>query len=138
MSTHRAITLASILEREVVTQDDRKQAAQVFLKRLGSDIKLQSDATASYGAVLDGVADKLNYNQTLLYDSKYNTYENAGLPPGPISNVSESSLEAVAAPASTDWLFFVSGDDGTTYFSKTGQEHQALTERYCKKLCGNE
>jgi UPF0755 protein len=137
LSVHKAITLASILEREVVTQGDRQQAAQVFLKRLNEDIKLQSDATAKYGAVVAGVDDELNYSQTLVYGSKYNTYQNAGLPPGPISNVSESSLDAVAKPANTDWLFFVSGDDGKTYFSRTAAEHQALTERYCKKLCGN-
>lgn len=137
LSVHRAVTLASILEREVVTQDDRQQAAQVFLKRLNEDIKLQSDATAKYGAVLAGVDEELNYSQTLVYSSAYNTYQNAGLPPGPISNVSESALQAVATPAKTDWLFFVSGDDGTTYFSRTAAEHEALTERYCKKLCGN-
>jgi UPF0755 protein len=137
LSVYKAITLASILEREVVTQSDRQQAAQVFLKRLNESIKLQSDATAKYGAVLAGVDDQLDYSQTLVFSSKYNTYQNAGLPPGPISNVSESSLDAVANPAQTDWLFFVSGDDGKTYFSRTAAEHEALTERYCKKLCGN-
>lgn len=137
LSVHKAVTLASILEREVVTQADRQQAAQVFLKRLNEGIKLQSDATAKYGAVLDGVDEQLSYSQILVYGSKYNTYQNAGLPPGPVSNASESSLDAVANPAKTDWLFFVSGDDGKTYFSRTAAEHEALTERYCKKLCGN-
>lgn len=137
LSVHKAVILGSIVEKEVSKSDDRAQVAQVFLKRLAEGIKLQSDATAKYGAVLDGVADKLNYEQTIHYSSSYNTYENAGLTPGPISNVSESSLKAVANPAKTDWLFFVSGDDGVTYFSKTVTEHEAAVKLHCKKACGN-
>lgn len=137
LSVHKAVILASILEREVITPDERKQAAQVFLKRLDEGIKLQSDATAKYGVVLAGLEDELNYQQTLVYSSKYNTYENAGLPPGPVSNVSETALAAVAEPSNTDWLFFVAGDDGKTYFSRTASEHEALTEKYCTELCGN-
>ena len=137
LSTHQAIILASIVEREVSDTNDRRQVAQVFLKRISIGKKLQSDATAKYGAVLDEVAKNLSYSEMLNYSSPYNTYEVDGLPPGPISNITESALQAVAEPANTDWLFFVSGDDGTTYFSKTLQEHEALTERYCKKLCGN-
>lgn len=129
LSVHKAIILASIVEREVPEGGERAQVAQVFLKRLNAGIKLQSDATSSYGAILDGA------EPSLTYDSPYNTYNYVGLTPGPISNVSESSLQAVAQPASTDWLYFVSGDDGITYFSKTLQEHQALTAQHCNKLC---
>lgn len=136
LSVHRAVILASIVEREVSEPTDREQVAQVFLKRLSVGMKLQSDATAKYGAVLDGKPD-LSYNENLRYSSPYNTYENAGLPPGPVSNVSETSLKAVANPASTDWLYFVSGDDGKTYFSRTLEEHEALTARYCTTLCSN-
>src|SRR5690606_18816245 len=112
LSVYRAITLASIVEKEVPLPEDRAQVAQVFLKRLNSNVKLQSDATAKYGAVLDGKDPSAS--QYLTYPSAYNTYENAGLPPGPISNVTESSLRAVAYPAKTDWLYFVSGDDKKT------------------------
>jgi len=72
----------------------------------------------------------------LSYDSPYNTLIHAGLPPSPISTVSLSSLNAAAHPASTDWLYFVAGDDGTTYFSHTFAEHDALAQKYCHKLCG--
>jgi UPF0755 protein len=137
LSVHRAIILSSIVEGEVAKDEDRKQVAQVFFKRLESGIKLQSDVTAKYGAAIDGVINKLNYAQLLAYSSPYNTYERKGLPPGPISNVSESSLNAVSSPAKTDWLYFVSGDDGTTHFSKTLAEHLELTKRYCKELCAN-
>lgn len=136
LSVHKAVILASIVEREVSSDEDRAQVAQVFLKRLNKGIRLQSDATAKYGAVLDGKPD-LGYSETLRYSSAYNTYQNDGLPPGPISNVSGSALNAVANPASTDWLFFVSGDDGKTYFSRTIEEHEALTKQYCTQLCGN-
>ncbi len=129
LSVHKAIILASIVEKEVSRPGDRTKVAQVFLKRLKANIKLQSDATSSYGAILNG------QEPSITYQSKYNTYTSLGLPPGPISNVSESSLQAVANPATTDWLYFVSGDDGTTHFSKTLEEHEALTAKYCTKLC---
>lgn len=129
LSVYQAITLASIIEKEVPSADDRKKVAQVFLKRLRSDMRLESDATASYGAVLAGEEPTSNYN------SPYNTYLHKGLPPSPVSNVSESSLEAVAHPANTDWLYFVSGDDRKTYFSKTLADHEELVRQHCKKLC---
>lgn len=130
LSTHRAVILASVVEREVDKPADRAQVAQVFQKRLSMNMRLESDATASYGAILNGE------DPSLTYKSPYNTYYNDGLPAGPISNVTESSLQAVANPASTDWLYFVSGDDGITYFSRTLQEHEALVAQHCKKLCG--
>lgn len=129
LSTYQAIILASIVEREVSSQEDRNQVAQVFLKRLKIGMMLQSDATASYGAVLAGEAPSSGYS------SPYNTYQNKGLPPTPISNMTISSLNAVAKPAATDWTYFVSGDDGRTHFSTSLAEHEANVSRYCTKLC---
>lgn len=131
LTLHQAVTIASIIEQEVSNPSDRAQVAQVFLKRYRSDIPLGSDPTAAYGAVLDGKEPSVKY------DSPYNTRIHKGLTPGPIGNVSEGSLQAVAYPAQTDWLYFVSGDDGTTHFSKTLEEHEGLTQKYCTKLCGN-
>lgn len=131
LSVYRAVTLASVIEKEVSRPEDRAQVAQVFLSRLSQGKRLESDATAIYGAVLAGQAPSITF------DSVYNTYTHDGLPPGPISNVTESSLQAVARPAGTDWLYFVSGDDGNTYFSRTLQEHEALTAQHCKKLCNS-
>lgn len=131
LSVYQAVTLASVVEREVGGTEDRAKVAQVFYKRLAEERALESDATAIYGAVLDGAEPSVRY------DSSYNTYTNKGLPPTPISNVSESSLRAVAFPAATDWLYFVSGDDGTTYFSRTLAEHERLTELHCRELCSN-
>lgn len=129
LTLHQGITLASIVEQEVSNPSDRAQASQVFLKRYKSDMALGSDPTAFYGAIRDGK------ERSVLYDSDYNTRIRKGLPPGPIGNVTENSLNSVASPAQTDWLYFVSGDDGKSYFSKTLQEHEDLTKKYCTKLC---
>lgn len=129
LSVFQAVTLASLVELEVSKQDDRAQAAQVFLKRIAIGMPLGSDVSALYGSIEAGQKPSVSY------DSPYNTRLHAGLPPGPVSNVSESSLRAVAFPATTDWLFFVSGDDGKNYFSKTQAEHESLTEQHCQRLC---
>lgn len=129
LSVYQGIIIASIVEEEVASASDRALVAQVFITRFKQDMSLGSDPTAFYGAYLAGATPSVRY------DSVYNTRLYRGLPPTPISNVSKSSLEAVANPASTDWLYFVSGDDGTTHFSKTLEEHRRLTEQYCKKLC---
>jgi UPF0755 protein len=129
LSPYQAITLASIIEKEVPKQQDREQVAQTFLLRLRSGMKLQSDVTVYYGAFVSGKAPDLTL------DSPYNTYNYAGLPPTPISNVTISSLNAVASPSNTQWLYFVAGDDGTTHYAKTLAEHQANVQQYCKKLC---
>lgn len=129
LSTYKGITLASIVEQEVSKQSDRDQVAQVFLSRLKAGMTLGSDVTAYYGSILAG------QSPSLTYDSPYNTLLHTGLPPGPISTVSDSSLQAVAHPANTDWLYFVAGDDGTTHFEQTLQQHQADTAQYCHQLC---
>jgi UPF0755 protein len=129
LSVFQAVTLASVVEQEVSRTNDKAQAAQVFLKRLSVDMPLGSDVTAFYGSLAAG------QKPSLTYDSPYNTLIHKGLPPGPISNVSQGSLEAIAKPANTDWLYFVAGDDGTTHFSKTLEEHEALARQYCHKLC---
>ncbi|MBC7546593.1 endolytic transglycosylase MltG [Candidatus Saccharibacteria bacterium] len=130
LTTYQGITLASIIEQEVSNANDRAQAAQVFLTRLKMGMMLGSDVTANYGAIAAG------RQASLAYDSPYNTLKNVGLPPGPISTISASSLKAAGNPAATSWLYFVAGDDGITYFSKTLDEHQALTNKHCFKLCG--
>ena len=129
LSPYQGLTLASIVEQEVSKPTDRNQAAQVFLSRLKTGVVLGSDVTAFYGSYAAGQMPNLTY------DSPYNTLKNPGLPPGPISLVSDGSLAAVAHPANTNWLYFVAGDDGTTYFSRTLAEHEALTAKYCHKLC---
>jgi UPF0755 protein len=131
LTVYQGVILASIVEQEVSRDQDRPQVAQVFLTRLKNNMLLGSDVTARYGSIRSGVIPSLTY------DSPYNTHLHKGLPPGPISNVTESSLKAVAHPSKTDWVYFVTGDDGTTHFSKTLEEHEALTAQYCRELCGS-
>lgn len=132
LSTYQGITLASVVEQEVNTPSDMAQAAQVFLKRISIGMPLGSDVTAMYGSRLAGQGTSLSY------DTPYNTLIHTGLPPTPISNVNQNALNAVAHPAGTSWLYFVTGDNGTTYFSQTLQQQQQNTAQYCHKLCASE
>lgn len=129
LSVHEGLTLASIITQEVSNTNDMAQVSQVFFKRLHTDMVLGSDVTAFYGSVKAGREPSLNY------DSPYNTHLHKGLPPGPISNVTQESLDALVHPASTDWLYFVAGDDGKTYFARTNDEHEQNVHDHCKKLC---
>lgn len=131
LTAYQGVTLASIIIQEVNKPADQAQAAQVFYSRLQAGMMLGSDVTAHYGAINAGLAPSLTY------DSPFNTRIHTGLPPTPISTINQSSLDAATNPASTNWLYFVAGDDGTTYFSSTNAEHEALTAKYCHKLCGN-
>ena len=133
LSVHEGIILASIVEQEAPSFEDRKIIASVFLNRLKQGMVLGSDVTYHYAAAITG------QEPTPFIDSPYNTRMYSGLPPGPIGNVSSGSLEAVANPAVTDYLFFVAGDpvDGVSevYYSKTQAEHEALARQYCHELC---
>lgn len=132
LSVYEGITLASIVEKEAGVSSDKPAIAKVFLNRIEIGMRLQSDPTAVYGALRDGVELPEEYAISAAIDhpSDYNTYTIDGLMPGPISNVSISSLEAVANPGSGDFLFFVAGADCVTRFSKTVNEHEALVARH--------
>jgi UPF0755 protein len=129
LTTYQGLTLTSIINQEVNKPSDQTQVAQVFLSRLKTGMVLGSDVTANYGAIEAGQPPSLSY------DSPYNTLLHPGLPPGPISTISASALNAALHPAATSWLYFVTGDDGTTYFSTNLQDHQTQTQQYCHKLC---
>ncbi|HYG83554.1 MAG TPA: endolytic transglycosylase MltG [Verrucomicrobiae bacterium] len=128
LTLYQAITLGSIIQKEV-GEADASQVAQVFYSRLEKDMPLGADATFIYAAELLGVEPRVTL------DSPYNTREVKGLPPGPIGNMTIAMLKAVAYPADGDYLFFVSGDDGTNYFSRTEAEHEEYTRKYCIKNC---
>jgi UPF0755 protein len=130
LNTYQGLILTSIILQEVSKPTDQTQVAQVFLSRLKSDMMLGSDVTADYGAIAAGQSPSLTYN------SPYNTLQHTGLPPTPISNITDTALYAATHPSPTNWLYFVTGDNGTTYFSSTLQQQQANTSAYCHKLCG--
>jgi UPF0755 protein len=132
LNLYQAFTLASIVQKEVSNPDDQKQVAQVFLKRLKESMVLGSDVTFFYAAKQMGVEPSVNL------DSPYNTRRYGGLPPGPISNMNYSALQAVAEPAPGDYLYFVAGDGddaGKTFFARTEAEHQANIAAHCHTLC---
>ena len=132
LTTYQGLILASIIEKEVSNLSDRPIVAQVFLKRKNMDMMLGSDVTAIYGAIMAGQPGN---NSAVDYDSPYNTRMHTGLPPTPIGTMDKTAIAAVANPAKTDWLYFVTGDDKVTYFSKTLEEHEALTKQHCIELC---
>jgi UPF0755 protein len=121
LSVYQGVTLASMVEKEVSKPGDRAQVAQVFISRLRQGMRLGSDVTVFYARSIN--------------DNSYDTTTHTGLPPGPIAAVSDGALQAASHPAGSNWLYFVTGDDGTTYFSQTFEQHQEYVQKYCHKLC---
>jgi UPF0755 protein len=129
LSVYQGITLSSIVLKETSNPSDQPAVAQVFLTRYHQGMMLGSDVTAFYGAQVAGATPSVTY------DSPYNTRLYTGLPPGPISNVTYDSMKAVAHPATSDYLYFVAGDDGVLHFSHTQAEHNAAIQQFCTKAC---
>ncbi len=130
LSLLQVVILASIIEREAVSQEEKPLIASVFLNRMRIGMPLQSDPTAIYGfKVFDCKVTK----QDLQRNSPYNTYKIRGLPPGPIGNPGLDSIKAVLQPASTDYLYFVARKNGTHQFSRTLDEHNQGVNRFLKK-----
>lgn len=129
LDVYQAVTLASIVQREAVVEDERAQIASVFYNRLRADMKLESDPTVQYALGYDATQSTWWTNPLsaadLQFDSPYNTYIYTGLPPGPIANPSLSALRAVAFPAETPYFFFRARCDGSGLhdFSVTFEEH---------------
>ena len=120
LSIYQFITLASIVEREALFDEDRPLIAAVFLKRLHINMPLQSCATIEY--VL-GERKAILSEADTLHPSPYNTYKFYGLPPGPISNPGIKAMEAVLDAKDTEFLYFVADKEGHHHFSKTYTEH---------------
>ena len=120
------ITLASIVEREANTTEDRRGVAAVFYNRLKLGMKLESDVTVNYAT---GKTQTLPSDLSI--ESPYNTYLNSGLPPAPIGNPGQGSLESVLYPANTDYLFFVACYDGTHEFNYNLTEHEKDRDTIC-------
>ncbi len=125
MSIFEFITLASLVEKEALFDDDRMPIASVFEKRLALGMPLQSDASIQY--ILGYPKVHVTLADTKL-QSPYNTYVERGLPPGPIANPGIKSMNAVLDATDTDYLYFVADKEGHNHFSKTYEEHLKVVD----------
>jgi len=130
LTVRQTVTLASLIEEEAGAEDERPRIAAVFHNRLRLRMPLQCDPTVVYALMRDGRYRGDIYRSDLRYNSPYNTYVNAGLPPGPISNPGRGSLDAALSPARTDDLFFVVNGPGRHAFSTNAKDHERAVQRY--------
>lgn len=128
-SRHEIITLASMIEKEAVSADEKPLISSVFHNRLRISMPLQSDPTAVYG--VRAFSGKVSRSD-ILRPSPHNTYLNKGLPPGPIGNPGVDAVQAAMHPAQTDYLYFVARQDGTHQFSRNLAEHNKAVVRYLR------
>jgi UPF0755 protein len=134
LTMYQVMTLASIVEREAVLDDERPIIASVYLNRIEDGMPLQADPTVQYakGCVMGEEAsgelrcwEPMVQEEAITVQSPYNTFLHAGLPPGPICSPRLASIQAVLEPADTDYLFFYSKRDGSGehVFARTYEEH---------------
>jgi len=127
---HRVVTMASIVEKETAVPAERPLVASVFYNRLHRNIILATDPTVIYAALLAGRYNGVIHQSDLQLDSPFNTYKHAGLPPGPICNPGRDSLQAAMEPASSEFLYFVSDNNGHHRFARTMEEHSRNVAAY--------
>ena len=130
LTPHQAVTLASIVEKETAQPAERPTVAAVYANRLRIGMPLQCDPTVIYALERAGTYDGNIHKADLSIDSPYNTYKYPGLPPGPIASPGRASLDAAVHPADSDYLYFVSRNDGTHVFSRTLEEHNRNVQKY--------
>jgi UPF0755 protein len=123
LSIRQLVTLASLVEKETGTAAERPLVAAVYANRLKIGMGMQADPTVIYALQKAGRYDGNLRRDDLQFDSPYNTYRYAGLPPGPIAAPGKASLEAAAKPADVNYLYFVSKNDGSHVFAATLDEH---------------
>lgn len=133
-TVREVVTLASLVEKETARPDERPIVAAVYLNRLRIGMGLQCDPTVIYALERAGKFTGNLTRQDLRFDSPYNTYRYAGLPPGPIAAPGKASLEAVLRPAKVDYLYFVSRNDGSHVFATTLAEHNRNVKEWQKEF----
>lgn len=133
MTVNEVLTLASLVEKEGSTDDDRRNIASVFYNRLNANMALQSNIAILYAMGKLGEETTLSEDASIdtSIDSPYNVYTNTGLMPGPVDSPSLSAIEATVNPASTDYYYFVADvNTGTVYYAETYEDHEANVEKY--------
>jgi UPF0755 protein len=127
---HKLLTMASLIEEEATEKTDREKIASVFYNRLRVGMPLQTDPTVLYA--LGKHKDRVYYKD-LKVNSPYNTYIHPGIPPGPIANAGELSIQAALEPAQTDYFYFLATPAGEVIFTKTLDEHNREKAKYIGK-----
>ena len=130
------VTLASIIEKETASPDERPLVASVYYNRMQKRIALQADPSVIYAELLQGIYQGALHHADMQDDSSYNTYKHPGLPPGPIGNPGKSSLQAAMHPAVTDYFYFVSDGNGHHRFAQTLEEHNKNVAAYRRVMQG--
>ncbi|HSM02410.1 MAG TPA: endolytic transglycosylase MltG [Acidimicrobiia bacterium] len=128
LAPYDAVIIASLIEREALFDEDRPLIASVIYNRLAMDMRLQIDATVVY--VLGALPEDGLSLEDLEIESPYNTYVVTGLPPTPIAGVRTTSLRAAANPAETEYLYFLTDEEGKAHFAETFEEFLELQEQY--------
>ncbi len=132
----RTVIMASIVEKETAVADERPLVASVYYNRLAKNIALDADPSIIYGELLSGAYGGALHHEDMRFDSRYNTYKYAGLPPGPIGNPGKNALEAAMHPAQSDYFYFVADAQGHHRFAKTMEEHNKNVAAYRRAMRG--
>jgi len=128
--------MASIIEKETAVDEERPLVASVYYNRLAKNIALDADPSIIYAELLAGTYTGALHHDDMHFDSPYNTYTHAGLPPGPIANPGKSSLEAATHPAQSDYYYFVADAEGHHRFARTIEEHDKNVAAYRRAMRG--
>ena len=124
------LTMASLIEDEARTPEDRRLISDILWRRLKKGWALQLDSTVHYAVAKTGTVFTTDKERNV--NSPYNTYKYPGLPPGPICNPSVDSIEAALEPTANQYWFFLTGNDGKMYYAKTLEEHTANRYKYLR------
>lgn len=130
LTIRELVTLASLVEKETGAAEERPLVAAVYRNRLKLHMGMQADPTVIYALQKAGKYNGNLSRESLQFDSPYNTYKYAGLPPGPIAAPGKAALDAAATPADVDYLYFVSKNDGTHVFAATLAEHNRNVQKW--------
>lgn len=137
LTSYQSLILASLVEKETNGKDEEKIIASVFLNRLNKKMRLQCDPTIIYALILEGNYDGNIRKKDITMENRFNTYYISGLPPTPISNPGFKALDSVFNPEKTNYLYFVSNNEGKHLFSETYKEHLVNVEKFQIKYWRN-
>jgi UPF0755 protein len=131
------VIMASIIEKETAVAEERPLVASIYYNRLEKKIALDADPSIIYAELLAGTYTGALHHDDMRFNSPYNTYTHAGLPPGPIANPGKSALEAAMHPAQSDYYYFVADAQGHHRFARTIEEHNKNVVAYRRAMQGH-